>query len=423
MRMKRKVFAYILCGVIALGLIGCQKDSNMASSEASTEVGSTEITIESPTEADPEETESMTAREQMIARSLVSMGNNYRMKKLIERAQAGEELTVGFIGGSITQGMNATSKECYAYLTYQYFAETYSTMDKVSYVNAGIAGTPSILGNIRSERDLLQYKPDLIVIEFAVNDGQDLYHKYSYESLVQRCLDMEHEPVVILLFTVTQEGYTCQQHMSVTGYANAVPMISVPDAILPELEAGTMQWSDYSNDGVHPDKNGHALIRDLFAYYFEQVEACEEVDEPYKRPSNTPHKPWFKLLNFYDASNISSEKISEGDFAQKTTIENFPNGWVHEKDGGTEAFSFTFESNCLYVVYKQVNSATNGAVDVYVDGEFVKSINANDSSGWNNPVAEFIFRDSMDEWAEHTVEIRMSEGSEELAFTILGFGY
>lgn len=421
---KRKAFLlWTLCLCFIMSVTGCQKGTDDTTTEAPKEMTTEAETITATEEPSAEETESLSAEEQMIARSLVSMGNNQRMKKLIERARAGEELTVGFIGGSITQGMNAGAQECYAYLTYQYFAETFSDMDKVSYVNAGIAGTPSVLGNIRSERDLLSHEPDLIVIEFAVNDAQDMNHKYSYESLVQRCLDMENEPAVILLFTVTEIGYTCQQQMMVTGYANGVPMISVPDAITPELEAGTMAWTDYSNDDVHPDKNGHALIRDFFAYYFEQVDACAETDEPYKRPSLTPNKPWYVNVDFYDASNLLPEQVNAGSFTQKTTITNFPNGWVHEKDAGNEFFTCTFESNCLFLIYKQVNSATNGSVDVYVDGEFMKTIYANQTGGWNNPVAEFIFHDSADERAQHTVELRMSEGSEELLFTLLGLAY
>ena len=35
------------------------------------------------------------------------LGNNVRLKKVIERAQAGEPVTIGLIGGSITEGAGA----------------------------------------------------------------------------------------------------------------------------------------------------------------------------------------------------------------------------------------------------------------------------------------------------------------------------
>jgi hypothetical protein len=40
----------------------------------------------------------------MIARSLISSGNNYRTKQLLEKAANGEEVTIAYIGGSITEG-------------------------------------------------------------------------------------------------------------------------------------------------------------------------------------------------------------------------------------------------------------------------------------------------------------------------------
>ena len=40
---------------------------------------------------------------EMLARSLLLAGNNLRLKRVIERAQAGEDITIATIGGSITE--------------------------------------------------------------------------------------------------------------------------------------------------------------------------------------------------------------------------------------------------------------------------------------------------------------------------------
>ena len=44
----------------------------------------------------------------MIAKSLMNLGNTYRIRKAIEKAKAGKSVTVAYIGGSITQGAGAT---------------------------------------------------------------------------------------------------------------------------------------------------------------------------------------------------------------------------------------------------------------------------------------------------------------------------
>lgn len=44
---------------------------------------------------------------EMIKNSLISTGNNVRIKKVIEKAKNGEDVTIAYIGGSITEGANA----------------------------------------------------------------------------------------------------------------------------------------------------------------------------------------------------------------------------------------------------------------------------------------------------------------------------
>lgn len=39
----------------------------------------------------------------MISHSLMNMGNAYRIRKAIEKTRAGKEVTLAYIGGSITQ--------------------------------------------------------------------------------------------------------------------------------------------------------------------------------------------------------------------------------------------------------------------------------------------------------------------------------
>lgn len=74
-------------------------------------------------------------------------------------------------------------------------------------IKAGVGGTPSELGMIRFERDVLRdgkEKPDLVVVEFAVNDEGDETKGRCYESLVTKILSMPDAPAVLLLFAVLQ---------------------------------------------------------------------------------------------------------------------------------------------------------------------------------------------------------------------------
>lgn len=99
-------------------------------------------------------------------RGISNPGNLYRMKKLMARAEAGETLNIGFLGGSITQGCLASAPElCYAYRVFQWWEKTFP-QDKFHYINAGIGGTTSHFGTARAESDLLSHKPDLLSLNF-----------------------------------------------------------------------------------------------------------------------------------------------------------------------------------------------------------------------------------------------------------------
>ena len=54
--------------------------------------------------------------DEMVQRSLLSVGNTQRMHKAIEKAKNGEDVTLVYLGGSITEGSAAQPQKtkCYA---------------------------------------------------------------------------------------------------------------------------------------------------------------------------------------------------------------------------------------------------------------------------------------------------------------------
>ena len=210
----------------------------------------------------------------MVERSLFSVGNTQRFHRAVEKARAGEEVSIVFLGGSITEGAQAQPQQshCYAAMSAQLFVNRYMTdRSQLKYHNAGISGTPSLLGITRLEQDVLAYKPDIVFVEFAVNDGGDALSQIQYESLVARLLNSETQPAVILIFTLGNTGYSGHVHMKQVGKHYDLGMISVYDAIWPELMMKTMAWSDYSNDTVPPHTAGHAFIAQRLKDFIEAL--------------------------------------------------------------------------------------------------------------------------------------------------------
>src|SRR5690606_5310394 len=165
------------------------------------------------------------AYENMISRSLLHQGNNKRLKAAIEKAKRGEDVTIAYIGGSITQGAGAKpiNHACYAYQSYSIFKKLFWQHggEHIHFIKAGVGGTPSELGMLRYERDVLKngaVQPDIVIVEFAVNDADDETAGKCYESLVLKALSAGNEPAVILLFSVFINDWNLQDRLAPVGF-------------------------------------------------------------------------------------------------------------------------------------------------------------------------------------------------------------
>lgn len=414
----KKITAILAAAALGTVLAACAKTEGADTpTTAATDTGTTPPVTTA--ELSPEEL----AHADMVGRSFVSFGNTYRIKQKLSQAMRGDKTTVAYLGGSITEGVGGTPDTCYAKLSYNYIAENYGTGDNVEYVNAGVSGTPSILGNIRVQKDVLDKNADIVFIEFAVNDGMEQLYKESYESLVRTVLKQENEPAVILLFTVTKGGHTCQPHMSEIGEYYGLPMISVPDAIQPEIEAGRMTWADYSNDDAHPNAEGHKLVAEFIENYFKMLPTRSTVDEPAETPIlpkfGNPYEDAFLAEVDYDNSNEGLQIGETGSFElQSRSIADFKKGaWVYSGEG-TEPMKLTVKGNSLFLVCKRNNSETMGKFDVLIDGAKVVTIDTNQKDGWGDPFAFQVIKRS----GVHEMNVEIVPSADSAGKTIEIFG-
>lgn len=431
----KKVLLSFIAAAMLLSLTACGNADSGGSSAQSSDIdsssaqssGTPDIESSSELPSEPEESEidySKLSEEEiydlMVERSLMTTGDMTRMANVLKKAENGGEITVSYIGGSITEGLTVAPNNpelCWANLSYEWLCEKYPNA-KINYVNAGLSGTPSILGNIRLERDILAHKPDICFVEFAVNDGMETSYKNAYESLVRTLLAQDNDIAVVLLFTVIESGHTCQPHMSEIGNNYKLPMISEPDSLGVEFAEGRMTWQDYSDDESHPNKRGHEIVRDFVANYYEAV--IEKLDESVGTVDKSLPVPVFSdryvNMHFIDSETLTPELNG---FVENDTHSAFHNGWMYK---GNEGASMSFKLNCksLQLVYKANNSKAFAQAEIYVDGELAKTVDSNKSDGWNNPVTELVIDN--DEVSEHTVEIRVA-GGENRYFGVLGFGY
>jgi lysophospholipase L1-like esterase len=219
----------------------------------------------------PRALEAATLAPEAYARSLVSKSDTVRLQRVLARARAGEPITVGVIGGSITQGAKASKPELkYGNQVAQWWRTNFP-QSKVEFVNAGIGATGSNYGALRVARDLLAKQPDFIVVEYAVNDGNTKEAAETLEGLIRQILKAPNQPAVVLLFMMNKDGNNAQEWHSQVGAHYKLPMVSYRDALWPEIQAGKLQWEDVEADQVHPNDRGHAYAAEFVTRFIESV--------------------------------------------------------------------------------------------------------------------------------------------------------
>ena len=433
----RKIFSAILASAMLLTFTGCGSSggssstpndtSDSADSKVSSSSDSVSSSVKNDTSSAPENTHTGTPTledealyKAMVERSLMTTGDMTRMANVLKKAENGEEITVAYIGGSITEGLTVAPKNpelCWAQLSYKWLCEQYPNT-KINFVNAGLSGTPSILGNVRLERDVLSHDPDICFVEFAVNDGTEQKYRVAYDNLVRTLLTADKDIAPVLLFTVIKNGHSCQPHMSEIGNHYGLPMISEPDSLGVEFAEGRMTWEDYSEDESHPHKRGHEIVCDFVTNYFEKVMA--QVDENTGTVNKELPEPKYsdKYMNvhFIDSATLTPELDG---FEKSDGHTWFHNDWVYQgREGASMKFTITCKS--LQMVYKENKSAAYATAEIYIDGEKTTSVSSYSKDGWGNPQTAFLIDN--DEVSEHTVEIRVSDEKAGY-FCVLGFGY
>jgi lysophospholipase L1-like esterase len=202
----------------------------------------------------------------MLASSQLAAGDQARMQQLIQKGRNGTPVTIAAIGGSTTAGTGASDfAHSYASLFQTWWNQTFPASTS-TLVDAGIGNSASDYGSLRAQRDVLSSNPDLVIVEFAVDDQSGGVGTYgdTYEGLVRQFLDAPTHPAVILLFMmkyqfpIVESNLTAESWQSGIGANYDLPMVSYFDAISPALTSGNITLAEVTADGTDPTDMGHA---------------------------------------------------------------------------------------------------------------------------------------------------------------------
>ncbi len=219
------------------------------------------------------------------------MIENFRM-----RLKDKQELSVVYLGGSITEGAGASTNEnCWQALLSKWLEIRYPSAEIKSH-NAGIGGTNSELGVFRMEKDVLIHNPDLLFVEFAVNDyGRDEKDiMETMEGIVRKA--RKYNPRIDIIFVHTlmmkmsQEFYgkgklpvSIIAQEKVAAYYQ-IPVCNVGKKLLEVIMENKCSPEEYLPDLVHPNDKGYMVYYLELKKYIEQL-LKEENKSSYVLPA------------------------------------------------------------------------------------------------------------------------------------------
>ena len=348
-------------------------------------------------------------------------GNTERIAKVLKKAENGNPITLGYLGGSITQGsLSSTPDTCYAAMTTKWWREQYPQTE-FTYVNGGIGGTTSQFGVSRVESDILAYEPDFVVIEFSVNDDNSLFFRETYEGLVRKVYSSKTAPAVLLVHNIFYEdGRNAQdQHETIGRYYN-IPCVSMKTSVYQAIAHGKIAVRDVTPDDLHPNDAGHALLANLITNFLEKVQK-ESVAAVTNTARAAEELPAPITANAYQNSVryqvYNSEPTLSGFAAdteeQRHITDIFKRGFIGKKKG--DSIRFEIEGTGIAVQYRKSVKHPACVAKVVLDGDEANAmvLDGNFDETWGDclyitTVAKHI------EDKKHSVEITITEGDESM---------
>jgi lysophospholipase L1-like esterase len=184
---------------------------------------------------------------------------------VFERIRRREPVRIAFLGGSITWGACATDplRTSWRAIVQTQLQDTF-THSAMRFIDASIGGQGSRLAAFRLQRDMLAHSPDLVLVEFAVNDFDCHDADQTLEGIVHQLrATLPGIAIVIVIIGSRWDYHTPaeQSHLAVARHYG-LPVINVRQAVSARLSNG-LDIRSILEDGCHPNDAGYRLYASI----------------------------------------------------------------------------------------------------------------------------------------------------------------
>lgn len=291
-------------------------------------------------------------------------------------------LSIVYFGGSITDGVGASDAEKTSWraLMTGWFRRNFPDAD-IRSRNASMRGTGSELGAFRVAEHCLSHRPDLVFVEFAVNDWrlpEAEILRYS-EGIARQLRRAESQPDLIFVYATMKrlaKLYPGTLPPSVTAHRCVaahyeITEINAGASMLRAIEANSLTWNQLTIDGVHPTNAGHAfyageIARVLESHHKRAVRPQPPLALPAPlSPDSIERGSLVDAWPFGGAPGWRREALPVGDFISRRIASDVPGAEIE----------FPFRGRAIGMIW--LVAADSGDVEWSVDGGDLRKV-----SGW-----------------------------------------
>jgi len=232
------------------------------------------------------------------------------------RLQQGDSVRIGYLGGSITAANGGWRDQ-----SMQWFKQQFPHA-KISQIIAGVGGTGSDLGVFRLKRDVLQYRPHLVFVEFAVNDGGGRTSHQAMGGIVRQIWKNDPTTDICFVYTIAgnmldtlKAGHLFGSMLAMEHIAQhyGIPTVQMGLEVLKLMDEGKLIFNGkpeehpgklvFTGDNVHPNTHtGHRLYAEALA---RAMTAMKETHTPMKHMIREP----YAKDNWEEAQMISPAEL------------------------------------------------------------------------------------------------------------------
>ena len=259
-------------------------------------------------------------------------GDLYRLAKAIKKSKSGKEVLIMFYGNSA----NTTSGSVDAPY-WSVFGEWWSlNIGPCRTVAASMDNLTSIDACMRVDQDVLRWKPDVVFLDFAVQDAvasMASANAHGYDNLIRRILQSSTKPAVVSLILTGAEqksfgmnaanadmfNTASKLQKQVASYHN-IPIIDFETALWDNMvelvkvttqrEIPLMTWATVGENNVAMNDSGHAILQGAISYFVNKVN--NKLNKVSTKDYAYPTEGYFGTDKYMKGSLVDVVTIADG---------------------------------------------------------------------------------------------------------------